>query len=67
MKALVIERQGGVENLAWRDWPDPQPRATDLLLRVRAVGLNHLDVFVRRGMPGFPVKMPVEPEPVPDE
>jgi alcohol dehydrogenase len=58
LKALVIERQGGVENLAWRDWPDPEPRAGDVLLRVRAVGLNHLDVFVRRGMPGFPVKTP---------
>ncbi|HZQ75668.1 MAG TPA: zinc-binding dehydrogenase [Burkholderiales bacterium] len=58
MKALVIERQGGVENLAWRDWPDPQLRAGDVLVRVRAVGLNHLDIFVRRGMPGFPVKTP---------
>ena len=58
MKALVIERQGGVEHLAWRDWPDPEPRPGDALVRVRAVGLNHLDVFVRRGMPGFPVKTP---------
>ena len=58
MKALVIERQGGVEHLAWRDWPDPEPRAGDVVLRVRAVGLNHLDIFVRRGMPGFPVKTP---------
>jgi alcohol dehydrogenase len=58
LKALVIERQGGVEHLAWRDWPDPELRAGDVLVRVRAVGLNHLDVFVRRGMPGFPVKTP---------
>jgi alcohol dehydrogenase len=58
LKALVIERQGGVENLAWRDWPDPELRPGDALVRVRAVGLNHLDVFVRRGMPGFPVKTP---------
>lgn len=58
MKALVIERQGGVEHLAWRDWPDPELRPGDVLVRVRAVGLNHLDVFVRRGMPGFPVKTP---------
>lgn len=58
MKAVVIERQGGIEHLAWREWPDPEPRATDVLVRVHAVGLNHLDVFVRRGMPGFPVKTP---------
>jgi len=58
MKAVVIEKQGGVENLSWRDWPDPELRSHDALVEVRAVGLNHLDVFVRRGMPGFPVQMP---------
>lgn len=58
MKAAVIERQGGVENIVYRDWPDPDPRPGDLLIRVRACGLNHLDIFVRRGMPGFPVPMP---------
>ena len=58
MKAVVIEKQGGVENLSWRDWPDPELRPHDALVEVRAVGLNHLDVFVRRGMPGFPVQMP---------
>jgi alcohol dehydrogenase len=58
MKALVIERQGGSENLAYRDWPDPDARAGDVLIRVKACGLNHLDIFVRRGMPGFPVPIP---------
>ena len=58
MKAAVIERQGGLENLVYRDWPDPVPRDGEVLVRVRACGLNHLDVFVRRGMPGFPVKTP---------
>ena len=58
MKALVIERQGGSENLAYRDWPEPETRAGDVLIRVKACGLNHLDIFVRRGMPGFPVPTP---------
>ena len=58
MKAAVIERQGGLENLVYRDWPDPVPRAGEVLVRVRGCGLNHLDIFVRRGMPGFPVPMP---------
>jgi alcohol dehydrogenase len=58
MKAAVIERQGGLENLVYRDWPDPVPRSGEVLVRVRACGLNHLDIFVRRGMPGFPVPMP---------
>jgi len=58
VKAVVIEKQGSIDNLAYRDWPDPQPRPGDVLIRVKAVGLNHLDVFVRRGMPGFPVPTP---------
>ena len=55
MKAAVIEKQGGVENISYRDWPDPEARPGDVVVRVRACGLNHLDIFVRRGMPGFPV------------
>lgn len=58
MKAAVIERQGGLENIVYRDWPDPTPGPDDVVVRVRACGLNHLDIFVRRGMPGFPVPMP---------
>jgi alcohol dehydrogenase len=58
MKAVVIERQGSVDNLVYRDWPDPDLRPGDVLVAVKAVGMNHLDIFVRRGMPGFPVKMP---------
>jgi alcohol dehydrogenase len=58
MKAAVIEKQGGLENLVYRDWPDPIPRAGEVLVKVRGCGLNHLDIFVRRGMPGFPVPMP---------
>ncbi len=58
MKAAVIERQGGLENLVYRDWPDPEPRRGEVLIKVRACALNHLDIFVRKGMPGFPVAMP---------
>jgi alcohol dehydrogenase len=58
MKAAVIEKQGGLENLVYRDWPDPIPRDGEVLVKVRGCGLNHLDIFVRRGMPGFPVPMP---------
>lgn len=58
MKAAVIEKQGGVENIVYGDWPDPQAGPNDVVVRVKACGLNHLDIFVRRGMPGFPVPMP---------
>jgi alcohol dehydrogenase len=58
VKAAVIEAQGPVENLVYRDCPDPIAGPDDLLVRVRVCGLNHLDIFVRRGMPGFPVSTP---------
>jgi alcohol dehydrogenase len=58
MKAAVIEKQGVVENIVYRDWDDPVPGPDDVVVRVGACGLNHLDIFVRRGMPGFPVPMP---------
>lgn len=58
MKAAVIEQQGGIENIVYRDWDDPVPGDHDVVVGVRACGLNHLDIFVRRGMPGFPVPMP---------
>ena len=58
MKAAVIERQGGVENLVYRDWPDPVPGADEVLMRVHACALNYLDLEVRRGMPGLAVPMP---------
>ncbi len=58
MKAAVIEKQGGIENIVYRDFPDPKIGPGDLLVRVKACGLNYFDIFVRRGMPGFPVPMP---------
>ena len=58
MKAAVIEQQGGVENIVYRDWEDPEAGPDDVVVRVKACGLNHLDIFVRRGMPGLPVTMP---------
>lgn len=58
MKAAVIERQGDLDGLVYRNWPDPVPGADQVLIRVHACGLNHLDIFVRRGMPDFPVPLP---------
>ena len=58
MKAAVIEKQGGIENIVYRDFPDPEVHPDDVLVRVKACGLNYFDIFVRRGMPGLPVPMP---------
>ena len=55
MKAAVIEKQGGIENIAYRDWEDQTPGDAQLLVSLRPSGLNHLDIFVTRGMPRLPL------------
>src|SRR5579863_898467 len=52
MKAVRIHQFGGPEVLAYEDIPGPRPRKDQVLVRVRACALNHLDVWVRKGLPG---------------
>ena len=52
MKAVRIHQFGGPEVLTYEDVPDPRPRKDQVLVRVRACALNHLDLFVRKGLPG---------------
>jgi NADPH:quinone reductase-like Zn-dependent oxidoreductase len=56
MKAVVIHEFGGPEVLRYEDVPDPRPRKDQVLIRVRACAMNHLDLWVRKGLPG--VKLP---------
>jgi len=56
MKAVRIHQFGGPEVLTYEDVPDAQPRKDQVLVRVRACSLNHLDIFVRNGLPG--IKLP---------
>ena len=56
MKAVRIHQFGGPEVLTYEDVTDPQPRKDEVLVRVRACALNHLDIWVRKGLPG--VKLP---------
>jgi len=58
MKAMVLHEHG-VAGLRYEtDFPDPVPRAGDVVLRVRAAALNYHDVFTCRGMPGIRIAMP---------
>jgi len=52
MKAVRIHEFGGPEVLRYEDVDDPRPRQDHVLIRVRACALNHLDIWVRRGLPG---------------
>jgi NADPH:quinone reductase-like Zn-dependent oxidoreductase len=56
MKAVRFHEFGGPEVLKYEDVPEPMLRDDQVLLRVRACALNHLDLWVRKGLPG--VKLP---------
>jgi NADPH:quinone reductase-like Zn-dependent oxidoreductase len=58
MKAVRIYGHGGPDVLSHEDVPDPKIKAHQVLVRVRACALNHLDLFVRAGIPGMPFPMP---------
>lgn len=51
MRAALFQEHGSADVLAVADLPDPEPGPGEVLLEVRAVGLNHLDLWVRRGLP----------------
>lgn len=58
MQAAVIHEHGGPEVLRVEEIQRPQVAEGWALVRVAACALNHLDVFVRRGMPGLPIPLP---------
>lgn len=61
MQAVVIREHGGPEVLRLEEMPAPTPRADQVRVAVRAVGLNHLDTWVRRGVPGHKFPLPMIP------
>ncbi len=54
MKAVRIHEDGGSDVLRYEDVPDPEPGAGEVLVELRAAGLNHLDVWIRKGLPSVP-------------
>src|ERR1051325_1859647 len=58
MKVARIHQHGGPDALVYEDAPEPTIKANQVLIRVRACALNHLDLFVRAGLPGMKFAMP---------
>src|ERR1700756_3763798 len=61
MKAIQFQRHGGPEVLRYTEVPDPQLRANEVLVQVRSCALNHLDLWVRRGLPNVAIPLPHVP------
>lgn len=61
MKAVRIHQHGGPEVLQHEDIPEPRIKANEVLVRVRACALNHLDLWVRGGIPGIQYPLPLVP------
>ena len=55
MKAVRIHEFGDEKVLRYEEVSDPVPRRDQVLVRVRACALNHLDLWVRKGLPGVPL------------
>src|SRR5258706_5315640 len=58
MKAILFDHHGGPDVLRYTDAPEPEPRFGEVLVRVHACALNHLDIWVRQGIPGLAIPLP---------
>jgi len=61
MRAAVIKQHGAPESISFEDRPIPSPGENQYLIKVKACGLNHLDTWVRRGVPGHEFPLPMVP------
>jgi len=58
MKAIILKQHGGPEVLEYADVAEPTILANEVLVEVKACSLNHLDIFVRGGLPGIEIPLP---------
>src|SRR5262245_21239956 len=58
MNAVVFDRAGGPEVLEPRQMADPVAAADEVVLQVKACGMNHLDLWIRSGAVPLEVEMP---------
>jgi 2-desacetyl-2-hydroxyethyl bacteriochlorophyllide A dehydrogenase len=58
MKAVLFRSHGGPVNLSYEDLPAPTIGSEDVLVRVKACALNHLDIWIRQGNPAYPMPLP---------
>ncbi|MEK6566964.1 MAG: zinc-binding dehydrogenase [Bacteroidota bacterium] len=61
MKCVRIHEHGGLEKLLYEDVPTPKIRADEVLVNIKATSLNHMDIWVRKGLPGVKFPLPLIP------
>jgi len=58
MKAVVINEHGSIDKLVYTDFAEPEISPSEVLVKVNACGINHLDIWVREGIPGITISLP---------
>jgi NADPH:quinone reductase-like Zn-dependent oxidoreductase len=58
MKAVLFRQHGGPEVLEYTDFPTPEPKPGEALIRLHAAALNRMDIMVRNGWPGLKLELP---------
>ncbi len=59
MKAIVFYEPGGVDKLKYEEtYPEPEIKEDEVLVRVKATSINHVDVWIRKGIPAYHAPMP---------
>jgi NADPH:quinone reductase-like Zn-dependent oxidoreductase len=61
VRAAAFREFGGPEKIAWEEYPDPKPGPGEVVVRVRACSVNHLDAWVLSGIPAYKIKPPHAP------
>jgi NADPH2:quinone reductase len=49
MRAIVLEKFGGLDSLVYKDIPEPEPKAGYVVIQIKAFGINHAEMHMRRG------------------
>jgi NADPH:quinone reductase len=49
MRAIVLEKFGRLDSLVYKDIPEPEPKAGHVVIHIKAIGINHAEMHMRRG------------------
>lgn len=58
MQAVLFHEHGGSEKLIYEEIPSPEPLDREVLIRVKAASVNYIDIWIRKGIPAYPISLP---------